>query len=118
MAQYKLTESTVTVDGRILYRIKAITNIHDPNGATIVHRGTQGGFVESEANLDQTGDCWIGPGVLVYEDAFVCGYSFVGGPGPIHIHGRALLQNAFSWLQEDICGDTVIHNDKQLSLTR
>lgn len=47
--------------GRILYRIKALCDFDD------VKKGDLGGFVESERNLSQYGNCWI------YNDAIAYG---------------------------------------------
>ena len=52
--KYKLIEgSRFWQYGRPLYRIQALRDFSD------VKKGDLGGFVESEANLSQMGDCWI-----------------------------------------------------------
>ena len=50
-------ENTIEFKGRILHRIRALKNFND------VKTGDIGGFVESEWNLSQEGNCWI------YDDA-------------------------------------------------
>ena len=45
--KYKLTEETINVDGRTLYRIEALTYFGD------VKQGDKGGFIENENNLTQ-----------------------------------------------------------------
>ena len=50
-------ENTIEFEGRTLHRIRALRNFND------VKAGDIGGFVESEWNLSQEGNCWI------YDDA-------------------------------------------------
>jgi len=53
--KYELTDETIDRHGHTLYRIRALQDIpgHD------VKTGDLGGFIESEANLNQEGDCWV-----------------------------------------------------------
>ena len=52
--KYKLIESSRAWQySRPIYRIQALRDFSD------VKKGDLGGFVESEANLSQMGDCWI-----------------------------------------------------------
>lgn len=60
--KYELTDETIEVYGRTLHRIKALKDI-----GTSVKKGNLGGFVESERNLSQEGNCWV------YGSAMVCG---------------------------------------------
>ena len=60
MKKYKLTEETIIVNGRTLYRIEALKDFND------VKKGDKGGFVEKENNLSQYGDSWV------YDDAKIC----------------------------------------------
>ena len=54
MKKYKLTEETKEIDGHVLHRIKALKDF-----ATIKN-GELGGWIESEDNLSQDGDCYTG----------------------------------------------------------
>ena len=66
MKKYELTEETIMTDGnRKLHRIKALKDFSD------VKAGNLGGYVESENNLSQEGDCWIYDDAMVYGDAKV-----------------------------------------------
>ena len=70
--KYILTDETIEHLGHTLHRIKAVKDF-----ATI-SAGTLGGYVESETNLDHTGDAWV------YENARVSGdadYTTVHGFG-------------------------------------
>ena len=66
--KYKLTDETIEVYGRTLHRIKALKDI----GAS-VKKGDLGGFVESERNLSQKGNCWVFNSAMVYDSAKVFG---------------------------------------------
>lgn len=54
---------------RMVFQIEAVTDIPIIN----VKRGDKGGWVESESNLDQRNDGWIGVNCLVYGQAVVQG---------------------------------------------
>ena len=77
--KYKLTEETINVDGRTLYRIEALKDFGN------VRKGEKGGFIEKESNLSQNGDCWVYDNAKVYGNAVVfdyaevCGYSKLFG---------------------------------------
>ena len=67
--KYKLIKrkSIVTGNGTILYRIKALKDFGN------VKKGEIGGFVESENNLCQEGNCWIHDEAKVLDNAMVLG---------------------------------------------
>ena len=65
--KYKLTDETIVVDGRTLYRIEALKDFAD------VHKGDKGGFIEYESNLSQDGNCWIYDDAKVFDRATVRG---------------------------------------------
>ena len=67
MKKYKLTEETIIVNGRTLYRIEALRDFAN------VKKGDKGGFVEKESNLSQYGDCWIYGNAKVFDNAKVYG---------------------------------------------
>ena len=51
--KYEITDITMRFEGRTLYRIRALKNFSN------VKKGNLGGWVSSEDNLSQEGDCWI-----------------------------------------------------------
>lgn len=63
--KYKLTDETVKINGKTLHRIEALKDFNN------VKRGDKGGFVESELNLSQKGNCWIYNNAYVYDDSCV-----------------------------------------------
>lgn len=64
--KYKLTdETTVMYGSTTLHRIQALMDFSD------VKKGDFGGFVESEKNLSQYGNCWIYDNAKVFDNARV-----------------------------------------------
>ena len=59
--KFKLTDETIIVDSKTLYRIEALRDFGD------VKKGDKGGFIEKEENLSQSDNCWV------YDDAKVFG---------------------------------------------
>ena len=53
MKKYELTDETIEVYGTALHRIKALKDFGN------VKKGELGGYVESEHNLSQEGNCWV-----------------------------------------------------------
>ena len=71
--KYKLTEETINVNGKTLYRIEALKDFSN------VRKGEKGGFVEDEENLSQSDDCWVYGNAEVYDSAKVYGNEKIGG---------------------------------------
>ena len=71
--KYRLTDETITVFGRTLYRIQATENIP----SRYVDEGELGGFIEKEANL--SGDAWVSGDAQVSQKQYI----FVAGPAGI-----------------------------------
>jgi UDP-3-O-[3-hydroxymyristoyl] glucosamine N-acyltransferase len=76
---------------RFSCRIRALRDFAD------IKAGDIGGFVESEANLDHSGDAWIGNSARVYEEARVSGNARIRGFTKIynwaHIFGNAQVDD-------------------------
>ena len=51
--KYKLTEESIIYFGKTLFRIEALKDFGN------VNKGDKGGYVQSDENLSQEGDCWI-----------------------------------------------------------
>ncbi|WP_338156081.1 hypothetical protein [Bartonella krasnovii] len=77
--KYELTDETIEVDGRTLYRIRALSDFGN------VKAGDLGGFIENEINLSHYGNCWVAGRAAIYGvgrligDAEVFGYGEVKG---------------------------------------
>ena len=91
------------VDGRILYRIKALRDIPSHG----VKKGDLGGYIESRWNLSQDGDAWVGDKAMVYDYAQVSGNAW--------IHERARIwENARVYGNAKIGGDTEVRGNSSL----
>ena len=73
MKKYELTEETVTVYGKTLYRIRAVRDFGS------VKTGEFGGYIEKEENLSHFGDAWVSGEARVSGDARVFGNAWVYG---------------------------------------
>ena len=89
MKKYELTDETMTVDGVTYHRIRACKDF-DVQGYH-VKAGDLGGYVESEYNIDQDGNAWVGG------NAYVCGNAWVNGnalvDGNAWVGGNTLVSN-------------------------
>ena len=63
-----LEDNTITVDGKTLYRIRALK---DTGLFGRIYAGDLGGYIESEKNLSQYGASWVYPGSVVFDSAVV-----------------------------------------------
>lgn len=108
--KYKILKyDTIKIGNATLHRIKALRSF---NG---VKRGNLGGYIETEYNLSQKGNCWVYGNAKVYgnacvlDDAVVGGYAEVFGNARIYgtatIHGCAKVCN-----NADIHGDSMIYD--------
>ena len=86
MKKYELTNETMMWCGKILYRIRALTDIGDD-----VKSGDLGGWVENENNLSHNGDAWVYGDAQVYGNAQVCGDAWVMKNADIHTTSDVLI---------------------------
>lgn len=103
--KYILTDDTVTiaVDGPnapTLYRIKAITSFGD------VLEGDLGGYIESERNLSQNGNCWVYDGAMVLNEALVSGDAIVSDAAVVR--GGAVIRERAVVTDEVLVDDYVV----------
>ena len=84
--------------GRILYRIVALADFG------IVTTGDQGGYIESEKNLSQSGNAWVFDNARVSGNARVCGNAWVYGNA--EVYGNAwVCGNARVCDNARVCGN-------------
>ena len=83
----QLENDTRTVDGKTLYRIEALKDFAG------VKKGDKGGYIESEKNLSQRGNCWVYEDACVFEDAWVYGAARVFGAARVYEAAR-IYENA------------------------
>lgn len=81
--KYKLTDEYITIGDKKLYCIEALKDFVD------VKKGDKGGFIESEYNLSQDGNCWVYDDAKVYDNAAIHGNASVRGNA--EIYGNALI---------------------------
>ena len=86
--KYKLSNTITTNNKKNLYQIEALKDFDGIFG------GMAGGFVESEANLNQEGNCWIFGGVKIHGDASLSGNLKIAG-------------------HSEICGNVKIDDERQ-----
>lgn len=96
--KYILTEETIEVKGKTLYRIKAIKDFGD------VKSGDLGGYIENEENLSHEGNCWIYKNskvygfAKIYDNAKIFDYAKVYGFSKIYdnakIYDKARIYNS------------------------
>lgn len=87
--KYRLTDESIEVDDKTLYRIEALKDFGD------VRKGDKGGFVESDKNLSQEGDCWV------CGDAKVCGNA--------EVYGNALVRG-----DAEVCGNAKVYGNAEV----
>ena len=67
--KYELTDQSIEIDGRTLYRIIALKDLpylEDLRFPICVKKGDLGGFIEKEENLSHEGNSWVGEYSKVY----------------------------------------------------
>ena len=100
--KYELTEETMVYEGHTLHRIKALKDFMtlakytDDSHSGIVKKGDLGGWVESEDNLSQEGDCWI------FDEA--------------KVFGNALVKEDFNLFDNAMAYDTSLLMDRGMAL--
>ena len=96
MKKYELTEETVTVYGKTLYRIRAVRDFGS------VKTGEFGGYIEKEENLSHFGNAWI------YGDARVFGNAWVYSDARVS-------ENAWVYGDARVSGDARVYGDARVS---
>ena len=112
--KYKLTEETINVDGRTLYRIEALKDFD------VVEKGDKGGFIENESNLSQSGDCWVYGNAKVSDNAMVCGNAKVYDNARVYgnalVCGNALvIDKARVYGNAQVRGNAVVYDNAEIS---
>lgn len=85
--KYIITDETIQHDGHTLHRIKALKSFDN------VKAGDLGGWIQSENNLSQEGNCWVYDNAKVYGRAKVYDnaqiYNNVIVCGEANVYGNA-----------------------------
>lgn len=111
--RFKLTNKTKKYQGKTLYQIEALTNFWE------IKKGDVGGFVESEENLSQQGECWIYPKAMAMDQAQVLGNALLLDKSIIkdnaiidgysRLYGNAVVKD-----NAKILGATIINNQSEI----
>ena len=96
MKRYGFTKETKVVNGVTVHRIIALQDFYiaDLNTPKMIERGTLGGWIEKEDNLEQEGLAWVSDEAVVYGDAVVkdaalaCGEAEICGSTAIRDYAR------------------------------
>ena len=117
--KYKLTDEIIDFKGCKLHRIEALKDFSN------VKKGDRGGFVESEDNLSQDGDCWIHDDARVHSNAKICDNAIIYGYAKVCdnaiIYGDArvfgnvqVCDNARVFDNAKILGNTIVYNKAKI----
>lgn len=105
--KYILTNPACEIDGKLLYRIKAIKDFGD------VKAGDLGGFIEKEDNLSHEGNAWVYDSAQVYGGAQV--YDNVKVFNIAQVHGNAqIYDNACIYSNAQVCGNAEVYGNAQI----
>lgn len=100
--KYKLTEESISFNGKTLYRIEAVIDFGN------VKKGQKGGFVETESNLSHDGNAWVSDNADVFGDAKVYGNANVFDNAMVY--GNALV-NGNACVSENVSVyDNALHS--------
>ena len=92
MKKYELTDKTKVEYGVTLHRIRALVDIVRYG----VKAGDLGGWIESEANLDQEHDAWVFDKALVYKTAHVLTVGPIGSRDDTTTFFRVKFSDGFT----------------------
>jgi carbonic anhydrase/acetyltransferase-like protein (isoleucine patch superfamily) len=107
MKKYKLTNNTIQHEGKTLYQIQAL------KGFGYIYEGELGGYVESESNLSQEGDCWVYGNAKIYGDAQVFGDAKVFGNAKV-FDSAWVSDNAQVFGNAKVYGNVSIFNNTKV----
>ena len=111
--KYKLTEESIYCFGRTIYRIEALKDFDD------IKKGNKGGYVESENNLSQEGNCWIYDNAKVfdsakvYNNARICVNAKVFGEAQVY-NNALVCDKALICRNAEICGNTMVGGNSEV----
>lgn len=120
-----LNDRYIIINGRKLFRIRALKDFQTIQGLT-VKVGDLGGYIQSEKNLSQEGNCWVANDAKVFDNAYVCDNARVFDNASVC--GNAMVYNS-AFVSENACvygnakvfdnasvyGDACVSNDAWIS---
>jgi predicted acyltransferase (DUF342 family) len=102
--KYELTDDTISIDGKTLYRIKALKSFGD------VKEGDLGGYIEKEDNLSHNENCWVYENAEVYGDAWITDYAKVFGNAKVYGYAK-VHENAWVYGNAKVYDDAKVHEN-------
>ena len=95
------------IDGHTLYRVRSLKDFGD------IRANCVGGYVESEENLSQEGNCWVYNEAMIWGNARVCYNAKIWANAAIYgdakIYGNVeIMDNAKIYGNAEICGNIII----------
>ena len=99
--KYEFTGETKHWSGRLLHRIRRIED------------GELGGWIESEKNLSQEGECWVDDNAYVYDDARVFGNAQVFWCAYVYDYAK-VYGNAEVSGSANVYGDAKVYGNAQV----
>ena len=113
MKKYELTEETVTVYGKTLYRIRAVRDFGS------VKTGEFGGYIEKEENLSHFGNAWVSGNAWVFDNARVYDNAWVFGNAWVFDNARVyddtwVYGNAKVYDDAWVCGDAWVFGNAKV----
>jgi len=113
MKKYELTNQTISVDNRTLYRIRAVKSFKTKRIFGNVKNGDLGGYIETESNLSQEGNCWVFDNAKVFDDALVSDNAWVSDDA--QIHGSACISgDAIVFTEAKVYGKAQVSGHAQI----
>jgi len=114
MKKYELTEETLTVSEKTLYRIRAVRDFGS------VKTGEFGGYIEKEENLSHFGNAWISGDAWVYGDARVSGNAWASGDARVFGNARVsdnarVFGNAWVYGDARVSGNAWAYGEARVS---
>ena len=107
MKKYELTSESITVNGRKLFRIKALRDFSS------IKAGDLGGFIEIEDNLNHAGSAWIFGNAWVYDNAKVSGDAWVYGYARVY-DNAIVCGNAAVYDNAEVYGNAKVFNNAKV----
>ena len=102
-----LTHDTITYAGRTLYRVRYLRDV------VHLRKGDLGGYIESERNLDQNGECVVCDEARVYDNAQVSDNAHVYGNAQVYGTAR-VCGNAQVYDNAYVCDIARVHNNARV----
>ena len=122
MKKYELTNITIKLGSKTLYRIISLVSIPKIN----LRKGDLGGFIEDQSNLSHLGTCWIFDDAMVYNKGKIYDNSLIFNNVRVYnksrcfgnsiISGQSLICNHSNCYGNcNIMDNSLVYNDASVS---